>query len=184
MNVQIKQIRSDIVELLFNPHEEDLRVGENLTLREKGSDRGLIVQIIEFRTITYPSLLHEMMEMLAEETETPDMPEMPDLGDIKLPPGVELPGGGAPGQGGGLGGMMMMGKPQRKLEVRLWSPGIAPDGATASLNVSRMLVSGPPSAATVLWRRRSERRWRESVVPSSHSTFQASGRKGFRAAKG
>jgi hypothetical protein len=76
VNVQIKQIRSDIVELLFNPHEEDLRVGENLTLREKGSDRGLIVQIIEFRTITYPSLLHEMMEMLAEETEA-DMPELP-----------------------------------------------------------------------------------------------------------
>ena len=78
MNVQIKQIRSDIVELLFNPHEEDLRVGENLTLREKGSDRGLIVQIIEFRTITYPSLLHEMMEMLAEETET-DVPDLPEV---------------------------------------------------------------------------------------------------------
>jgi hypothetical protein len=79
VNVQIKQIRSDIVELLFNPHEEDLRVGENLTLREKGSDRGLIVQIIEFRTITYPSLLHEMMEMLAEETETTDMPDLPEV---------------------------------------------------------------------------------------------------------
>ena len=79
MNVQIKQIRSDIVEMLFNPHEEDLRVGENLTLREKGSDRGLIVQIIEFRTITYPSLLHEMMEMLAEETETTDMPDLPEV---------------------------------------------------------------------------------------------------------
>ena len=79
VNVQIKQIRSDIVELLFNPHEEDLRVGENLTLREKGSDRGLIVQIIEFRTITYPSLLHEMMEMLAEETETTDMPGLPEV---------------------------------------------------------------------------------------------------------
>jgi hypothetical protein len=79
VNVQIKQIRSDIVELLFNPHEEDLRVGENLTLREKGSDRGLIVQIIEFRTITYPSLLHEMMEMLAEETETTEMPDLPEV---------------------------------------------------------------------------------------------------------
>ena len=77
MNVQIKQIRSDIVELLFNPREEDLRVGENLTLREKGSDRGLIVQIIEFRTVTYPSLLHEMMELLAEDMET-GMPEPPE----------------------------------------------------------------------------------------------------------
>ncbi len=77
MNVQIKQIRGDIVELLFNPHEEDLRVGENLTLREKGADRGLIVQVIEFRTVTYPSLLQEMMELL-EETET-DMPGLPEV---------------------------------------------------------------------------------------------------------
>ncbi len=78
MNVQIKGIRGDIVELLFNPREEDLRVGENLTLREKGSDRGLIVQIIEFRTITYPSLLQEMLALLAEETET-DSPELTEM---------------------------------------------------------------------------------------------------------
>lgn len=67
MSIQIRQIKGDIVELLFNPREEDLRVGENLTLRENGSDRGLIVQIIEFRTVTYPSLLLEMMEMVAED---------------------------------------------------------------------------------------------------------------------
>jgi hypothetical protein len=66
MNIQIRQIKGDIVELLFNPREVDLRVGENLTLRENGSNRGLIVQIIEFRTVTYPSLLSEMMELMAE----------------------------------------------------------------------------------------------------------------------
>lgn len=66
MNVQIRQIKSDIVELVYNPKEEDLRVGENLSLREKGSNRGLIVQIIEFRTVTYPALLQEMLELVAE----------------------------------------------------------------------------------------------------------------------
>ena len=67
MNIQIKQIKGDIVELLFNPKEIDLRVGENLSLRENGNDRGLIVQVIEFRTISYPSLLSEMMELIAED---------------------------------------------------------------------------------------------------------------------
>ncbi len=66
MNIQIRQIKGDIVELLFNPKEVDLRVGENLTLREKGSDRGVIVQVIEFRSINYPSLLNEMMELISE----------------------------------------------------------------------------------------------------------------------
>jgi hypothetical protein len=66
MNIQIRQIKGDIVELLFNPKEIDLRVGENLTLREKESNRGLIVQVIEFRTVNYPSLLAEMMELMAE----------------------------------------------------------------------------------------------------------------------
>ena len=66
MNIQIRQIKGDLVELLFNPKEVDLRVSENLTLREKGGDRALIVQIIEFRTINYPSLLNEIMELVTE----------------------------------------------------------------------------------------------------------------------
>lgn len=45
------------------------------------------------------------------------MPKMPDLPPgIKLPPGVVLPG-----------------QPQRTLQVRLWSPSIAPADATATL---------------------------------------------------
>jgi len=71
MNIQIKQIKGDIVELVFNSKEEDLRVGENLSLREKGGNRGLIVQIIEFRTVTYPSLLSEMLELMAEDPALP-----------------------------------------------------------------------------------------------------------------
>lgn len=72
MRIQIKQIKGDIVELVFNPREEDLRVGENLTLRENGSDRGLIVQVIEFRTVSYPSLVQEMLQLVAEEGPVPN----------------------------------------------------------------------------------------------------------------
>src|SRR4051794_38291748 len=47
----------------------------------------------------------------------PGMPEMPELPPgVKLPPGVVLPG-----------------RPSRQLTVRLWSPSIAPDNATASV---------------------------------------------------
>ena len=67
MNIQIRQIKGDIIELLFNPKEVDLRVGENLSLRENGNNRGLIVQVIEFRTASYPSLLTEMMELMADD---------------------------------------------------------------------------------------------------------------------
>ncbi len=91
MNVQIKQIKGDIVELLFNPKEEDLRVGDNLSIWEAGGRDGLIVQIIEFRTVTYPSLVLELLEMTAE---TPDaVPSglfqlyqrtLPEIGNLKL----------------------------------------------------------------------------------------------------
>lgn len=70
MNVQIRQIKGDIIELVFNPKEEDLRVGENLSMREKGSSRGLIIQVIELRTVTYPSLLLEMLELVVEDPRT------------------------------------------------------------------------------------------------------------------
>ena len=80
MNVQIRQIKGDIVELLFNPREVDLRVGENLTLRENGSNRGLIVQIVEFRTMTYPSLLAEIMELLAESNPVAETASEPAVG--------------------------------------------------------------------------------------------------------
>jgi hypothetical protein len=87
MNIQIRQIKGDIVELVFNPKEEDLRVGENLTLREKGGDRGLIVQIIEFRTVTYPSLLVDMLQLVAEEgvAEAPALPAPATLDPEGLP---------------------------------------------------------------------------------------------------
>ena len=64
MSIQVNQIKGDIVELLFNPREEDLRVGENLCLRDPASGQGLVVQVIEFRTASYPSLLREQLQLV------------------------------------------------------------------------------------------------------------------------
>lgn len=61
----------------------------------------------------------QVMKMVGME-----MPELPP--GIELPPGVVLPG-----------------KPNRTLNVRLWSPGIAPANATASLAIPPGLKKGP-----------------------------------------
>lgn len=90
MNIQIKQIKGDIVELLFNPKDVDLRVGEILRLRENGNNRGLIVQIIAFSTVNYPSLLTEMLEMIADDplmgTDLPALSpdQLPEASNMKL----------------------------------------------------------------------------------------------------
>ncbi len=91
MNVQIKQIKSDIVELVFNPREVDLRVGENLSINEKGHNKGLIVQVIEFRTVTYPALLLEMLQLVSEDPQLkpPDLSALteeglPEMSNLKL----------------------------------------------------------------------------------------------------
>lgn len=64
LNVQIHRIESDLVELFFNPREVDLRVGETLTLHERESGRAVIVQIIAFRSASYPALAREQMQSL------------------------------------------------------------------------------------------------------------------------
>jgi hypothetical protein len=51
MAIEVAQINGDTVELLFNPDEDDLYIGENLSVVERHEDRGLIVQIVELRTI-------------------------------------------------------------------------------------------------------------------------------------
>ncbi|HEU0292388.1 MAG TPA: hypothetical protein VFR47_06610, partial [Anaerolineales bacterium] len=97
LNVQIRRIESDLAELFFNPREVDLRVGETLTLRERESSRSVIVQIIAFRSASYPALAREQMESLidlpfAEEEALkiqmqigPNDPQFVDeLGNIKL----------------------------------------------------------------------------------------------------
>ena len=91
MNVQIRQIKGDIVELVFNPKEEDLRVGETLSLREKSGGRGLIIQVIEFSTVTYPSLLVEMLQLVTGDPRARTLnlidlyqPALPEEGNLKL----------------------------------------------------------------------------------------------------
>jgi hypothetical protein len=59
MAIQVKQIIGNTIELFFNPHEDDLRVGENLWIGETQRRRGVIVQIIEFRTLPLPFLWQE-----------------------------------------------------------------------------------------------------------------------------
>jgi hypothetical protein len=61
LNVQVYRIEGDLIELLFYPHELDLRVGETLTLRERDSGRSVIAQVIAFRSASYPSLVQEQM---------------------------------------------------------------------------------------------------------------------------
>jgi Helicase HerA, central domain len=51
MAIQVTQITGDTVELVFNPDEEDLHVGENLSVIGRHDDRGLIVQVIELKAI-------------------------------------------------------------------------------------------------------------------------------------
>jgi len=65
LNVQVRRIDGDLVELLFDPHEADLRVGETITLREPDADRSVIVQVIAFRSVTFPSLALDQLHTLA-----------------------------------------------------------------------------------------------------------------------
>ncbi len=61
LNLEVRRIDGDLVELLFYPREIDLRVGESLTLQERDSGRSVIAQVIAFRSANYPSLVQEQM---------------------------------------------------------------------------------------------------------------------------
>jgi hypothetical protein len=63
MSIQVNQVRGDIVELIFNPREEDLRVGETLRLQDRNTGEGLVVQVVAFRMVTYPSLIQEQLQL-------------------------------------------------------------------------------------------------------------------------
>lgn len=63
MSIQVNQVRGDIVELIFNPREEDLRVGETLRLQDRTTGEGLVVQVVAFRMVTYPSLIQEQLQL-------------------------------------------------------------------------------------------------------------------------
>ena len=57
MAIQVAQITGDTVELVFNPAEDDLHIGANLSVVGRHDDRGLIVQVIELNAIFSTSLL-------------------------------------------------------------------------------------------------------------------------------
>lgn len=63
MSIQVNQVRGDIVELIFNPREEDLRVGETLRIQDRNTNEGLVVQVVAFRMVTYPSLIQEQLQL-------------------------------------------------------------------------------------------------------------------------
>jgi hypothetical protein len=70
MSIQVNQVRGDIVELIFNPREDDLRVGETLRIEERDTGEGLIVQIVAFRMVTYPSLVQEQLQLAVGQPTT------------------------------------------------------------------------------------------------------------------
>ena len=71
MAIEVAQIYGDTVELLFNPAEDDLRVGENLSVVERSEHRGLIVQIIELRTISLPLTVPGLSRRDRDPVESP-----------------------------------------------------------------------------------------------------------------
>ncbi len=77
----VYQIKADLVELVFDPRSEDLRVGESLVLREADSGRALVVQVLGFRTVNYPALIREE---LGAQPDGPVPPDEPDLKHLKV----------------------------------------------------------------------------------------------------
>jgi hypothetical protein len=72
MSIEVYQIKGDIMELVFDPREEDLRVGETLCVRERDSKNGLIVQVIAFRSLNYPSLVRELLRLAINDGKRED----------------------------------------------------------------------------------------------------------------
>lgn len=75
MAIQVHQVKGDTIELIFDPREGDLRVGENLCLKQKTGKGGLVVQVVEFRMVTYPSLIKEQLCLVLEDAQ-PLSPEL------------------------------------------------------------------------------------------------------------
>ncbi len=67
MAIQLLRLQGDGVELIYNPKEVDLAVGDTLLIRERGSNRGLIVQVVELRTANYPALFQELLRLMIEQ---------------------------------------------------------------------------------------------------------------------
>lgn len=66
MAIQVVQITGDTVELVFNPAEDHLRVGDNLSVVGHHENRGLIVQLVELKAIFSTPLLPSHHQPTAE----------------------------------------------------------------------------------------------------------------------
>jgi hypothetical protein len=71
MAIEVVQINGDTVELLFNPDEDGLYIGENLSVVERHEDRGLIVQVVELRTITSSPIVSHRNRPDRQASESP-----------------------------------------------------------------------------------------------------------------
>jgi len=72
MSIEVYQVRGDIMELIFDPREDNLRVGETLCVQERdGGAHGLICQVIEFRMVTYPALVQEQLRLVLDHGDAP-----------------------------------------------------------------------------------------------------------------
>jgi len=72
MSFQLYSIKGNTAELLFNPQETDIQVGQNLIIEEKISNRGLVVQIFEMDSFNYPSRTEEQVREMMEKSYKPE----------------------------------------------------------------------------------------------------------------
>ncbi len=86
MSIQVYRVQGDVVELVYHPRGHDLRVGDSLLLYDPESRRGLVVQIIEFRTASYPSVIREQLRLALGE----DHDALARLLVELLPPELEM----------------------------------------------------------------------------------------------
>lgn len=90
MSIQVRQIKGDIVELFFDPSHTDLRVGENLSIRERDTGRGLVTQIVELQTVTYPALIQEMLELITGEPMAAAAASLAEMAEASFSPAGNL----------------------------------------------------------------------------------------------
>jgi len=140
LNVQVRRIDGDLAELLFNPREVDLRVGETLTLCERESGRSVIVQVIAFRSATYPSLVLDQLHNLLG----PEEVSAPLLEAIGFP--LALPENG---QGGEMGNIQVaLGKIRKTVPA---APLEAPVIGKAARGASAITGPGTGRGGRPLW---------------------------------
>ncbi len=65
--MEIREIKGDVIKLIYNPFNEDLEIGDGIKVIEKMSKRGILCQVIEEETIDYQSIVEEQLRKVAVE---------------------------------------------------------------------------------------------------------------------